>query len=63
MRGAQKFRRNALLGAVLSILLVGCGDKQPEEEFPAITYEPDNEQNHIKDGVLTSEPYEIKDEG
>jgi len=62
MRIAGNVRWRALLGVALSVSLLGCGSEGPKEEFPPITYEPEVEQGHIKDGVLTSEPYEIKDE-
>jgi hypothetical protein len=66
-----KVKRNRrLLGsfvALCSFVMVGCSDGGADEEqnrevFEPITYEPTVEQDHVKDGVFTSEPYDIDPE-
>jgi hypothetical protein len=44
---------------VVASMAASCSDSQ-SESFEPVTYEPaESEQNHILDGVFTSEPYEI----
>ena len=59
---ARKIRLLGLCVALCFMMLAGCGDEEPREQFPPITYEPTLEQDHVKDGVLTSEPFEIDEE-
>ena len=63
----QKIRLLGLCVALCFMMLAGCGDgevrdEEPREQFPPITYEPTVEQDHVKDGVFTSEPFEIDEE-
>lgn len=62
MTSIAKIRQVSLGFVGCFLFLAGCGDagvdEKPQEVFEPITYEPNVEQDHIKDGVFTSEPYD-----
>ena len=63
MSTTQKIRSIGFGLALCLIVVPGCGAEESREQFPPITYEPTVEQNHILDGVFTTEPFETDEEG